>query len=273
MENRREAHRLAGNVDPPAWARRNLRRHLAPGMRVLDVGCGPGMIAAEVARHVPDGEVVALDASEARIAAARRVLLAHGNASAVVAEPHALPFADGVFDLVHSRFLLEYLPEKQRAVDELARVCRTGGTVLLQDLEGQFVNNVPPDPDLRRDVQAALDLLAETGFDPHVGHKLRGMLERAGLAPAGLEIEPYHLIAGAVVPDERARWELKLELAAEALTRLGFEDAAGVAARFLAYLDREDTVTFSHVFTAWAVKTRPDCLAGPCRPTTKGTPR
>jgi SAM-dependent methyltransferase len=256
-------------------------------MRVLDVGCGPGTIAAEVARHVPDGEVVALDASAAWIAVARGILSAHDNASAVVGDAHALPFPDGVFDLVYSRFMLEYLPQKQRAVDELARVCRLGGTVLLQDLEGQFVNNHPPDPDLQHDIGAALELLAETGFDPHVGHKLRGMLAEAGLAPAGLEIEPYHLIAGAVAPEERARWELKLDTAACALARLGFEGAGAVAERFLAYLDRDDTVTFSHLFTAWAVKTRAGGLGGvfhsmhrpplapaspPARPHTKGTP-
>jgi SAM-dependent methyltransferase len=254
MESPREAQRLADKVDAPAWVRRHLAPHLTASMRVLDVGCGPATIAAEVAQLVPDGAVVGLDASAARIAVARETLARCANAAAVSGDAHELPFEDESFDLVYCRFLLEYLPDKQRAVGELARVCRTGGTVLLQDLDGQLVGHYPPDEQLERQLARALELLATTGFDPYVGSKLRFLLDGAGLGAARQEVEPYHLIVGAVDPEERARWQVKLEIAAAALTRLGLEHADALAERFLAYLDREDTTTISHLFTAWARK-------------------
>ena len=97
---------------------------IAPGMRVLDVGCGPAVIAAELAGRFPV-EVVALDASAARIDVARENFEGHANAVAVVGDAHSLPFDGASFNLVYSRFLFEYLADKQSAARELARVCCT----------------------------------------------------------------------------------------------------------------------------------------------------
>jgi len=250
----REAARPRTRVEPTGWVRRHLQPHLAPPMRVLDVGCGHGAIAAEVARRFPDHEIVAIDASESRVAFARRNLEGSPNASAITGSAEALPFEEGSFDFVYSRFLLGHVPGKQAAVDEFARVCRPGGTVLLQDLEGQILDNHPPDPGLQLDLTRALELLATTGFDPDVGPKLPCFLERAGLSAGGIEVEPYEVIAGAIGREERAEWQLKLAIAVSALTRLGFDGADDIADRFLRYLDREDTVSCSRLVTAWARK-------------------
>jgi SAM-dependent methyltransferase len=223
-------------------------------MRVLDVGCGPGTITAEIARRVPDGDVVAVDSSEARLSVARGNLSAYANASAVAGDARSLPFDDASFDLVYSRFLLEHVPYKRRAADELARVCRPGGTVLLQGLDGQLVNNYPPDPDLQRGLGRALAHLSATGFDPHVGRRLRTLLQQAGLVPEGTEVEPYQVIAGSIGAAARAQWCATLDLAAGTLTKLGFPDGPAIGAMFLDYLDRDDTITFSHLFTSWARK-------------------
>ena len=259
IRDRRDAARVAGKLEPSRWVRRHLESHLAPPLRVLEVGCGPGAIAAEVARRFPDHEIVALDAGETRVAAARRNLRGSPNAFAMRGSADALPFDDGSFDLVYCRSLLERLPDKQAAVHELARVCRHGGTVLVQGLDGQVLNNYPPDPELQLDLTRALELLATTGFDADVGHRLPGLLEDAGLSVGGCEVEPHHVIAGAIGRQERAAWQLELAVAAGTLTRLGFEGADDLAERFLRYLDRDDTTTVAHLVTAWAYKgvTRP----------------
>jgi SAM-dependent methyltransferase len=249
MEDVREAGRLAAKVDARAWVARYLEPHLADGMRVLDAGCGPAVIAAEVARRFPGVDIVALDASEPRLAVARDTLAAYANASVVAGDVHRLPFPDESFDLVYSRFLFEYLAATQAAADELLRVCRPGGTVLLQDLDVQLVNHYPPDPELDRGIAEALALLEPTGFDPHVGRKLRHLLEHAGLVDARVTVEPYHLIVGAIEPRERALWKTKLEIAATAVGRLGPADPDRLVERFLDYLDRHDTLTFSNLFT------------------------
>src|SRR5262249_1574218 len=114
---------------------RYLSCHLRPGMRVLDAGCGPAVITAAVARATPELDVVGLDAGAARAADAEATLDRIPNARVVLGDIQNLPFPDCSFDLVFSRFVLEYVSDKQQAVDELVRVCRPGGTVLLQDLD------------------------------------------------------------------------------------------------------------------------------------------
>src|ERR1700749_4033957 len=74
MEHPKEAQRLADKVDADAWVATHFAHEIPPGARVLDVGCGPGVIAAAVADSIPGAEVVALDASPARIAVAAEIL-------------------------------------------------------------------------------------------------------------------------------------------------------------------------------------------------------
>jgi len=241
-------------LNAPRWVRRHLAPYLAGGMRVLDVGCGAATTAVEVARRFPESEIVALDEVGAPLSSARRNLRVHPNASVIAADVRALPFDDESFDLVYSRFLLGRVPGKRRAALEFARVCRPGGTVVLQDIDGQFVNHYPLDPELQRDLAAAVALLAPTGVDPYVGRRLWGLLRQAGLCGGGLEIEPHEAVAGSVRPEVRAQWEASLENAVELLDRLRFENAHGLAERMLEYLDRDDTITFSLLFTASAHK-------------------
>ena len=165
MDDPREGQRLADKVDPQAWVSRFVEPLLQPNSVVLDVGCGPGVLAAAVAARCPRGRVVALDQSPDRAHQAD-LLLAPWDGAAVVGDAAALPFADASFDLVYCRFLLEYLPQPGLAVREMARVLRPGGRLLLQDLDGQLVWHYPQDAELERQVLATLGVLASTGFDP-----------------------------------------------------------------------------------------------------------
>jgi SAM-dependent methyltransferase len=251
MDDPREARRLADKVDAAQWVARYLRDRLPPGAVVLDVGCGPGVIAAEVARQISGSRVTGLDASAARIEEARRNLSAFAGSKAQVGDAAALPFADGSFDAVYSRMLLEYLPDKQQAVAEMVRGCRPGGLVLLQDLDGQLVWHHPPDAALEADVQRVLAALATTGFDPFVGRKLFALARGAGLRDLAVSAESYHLFAGRIDAENLRLWELKLDIALPAAAQAlgGAEAAQSLKERFLDYLQREDTLTYSVLFT------------------------
>ena len=166
-------------------------------------------------------------------------------------DAHAMRIPSNRFDLVYSRMLLEYLRNKEQAVREMVRVCRPGGTVLLQDLDGQLLWHYPEDAEMQRTSEKVVDALAATGFDPFVGRKLFSFAQRAGLEHIDVQVESYHLIAGVVGPEILKQWELKLEIAAPQLKKvLGSETAAKEhAKRFLEYLRRPDTLTYSTVFT------------------------
>lgn len=258
MEDPREGQRLADKVDPEAWVARFVEPLLQPTSDVLDVGCGPGVLAAAVAARCPRGRVVALDQSPDRAEQAG-VRLSPWDGRAVVGDAAALPFADASFDLVYCRFLLEYLPEPSLAVREMTRVCRPGGRILLQDLDGQLVWHYPEDAELERQVSATLGVLASTGFDPFAGRKLWHYCFRAGLGQLSSSVEVYHHYAGPIDAENGRLWNLKLDIARPAAARaLGSEAAAdSLKERFLEYLGRPDTFTYSNLVTVCGVRPAP----------------
>lgn len=262
MDSPHEAGRLAAKVNAPTWVDSFLAHSLSTsgsgsmplGGSVLDVGCGPGVLLAEVSRRRPDLRCYGVDTSLDRLHHARR----QAKVQVAVGDAEALPFPDGCFDLVFCRMLMEYLPAPERAMAELVRVCRSGGRVLVQDLDGQLVSHYPADPDLEQALSVVVKALARTGFDPHVGRKLFSLAITAGLGDIMVAVDGYHVIAGRVAPEQRAHWVLKLEIARPAVTAaLGGESAAAAAIdRFLAYLDRPDTLTFSTQFTVHGTRPR-----------------
>lgn len=252
MDDPREAARLATKVDARTWVTRYLAEHLEAlptGARVLDVGCGQGVLLAEVARRRPDLEAIAVDASDDRVAVAARHLEPYGAARAVCARAEALPVAAGSVDLVWCRFVLEYLPTPATAVAELLRVCRPGGVLVLQDLDGQLVQHHPPDPELDAELRIVLDAIG-TRLDPYVGRKLFSLLAEAGARDLRVDAEAYHLIAGRASPDELRLWEVNLDSAFPTIcSAVGYPRAEAFVDRFLGYLRCGHTLTFSTMFT------------------------
>jgi ubiquinone/menaquinone biosynthesis C-methylase UbiE len=256
MDDPREASRLADKVDATSWVERYVVEHLGQAPRVLDVGCGPGVIAAALAQRAPGAEVIGLDSSPQRIESAARNLGLFEGSRAVLGDARELPFETGQFDFVYCRFLLEYLAERERALAEMVRVTRPGGRVLLQDLDGQLVWHYPLDELLEASLQRVMAVLEKTGFDAFVGRKLYSLARAAGLQDVQVRAEAYHLVAGTADPRTLAQWTLKLDIAEPVMARAlgGLEAARDVKHRFLDYLRCADTLTYSTVFTVWGTK-------------------
>jgi ubiquinone/menaquinone biosynthesis C-methylase UbiE len=256
MEDPREAMRLELKVDPGAWVDKYLAHHLKPGANVLSVGCGPGVILQSVCSKHSSIHGTGIDVSAARVEQAIQKHSSNTALKFVRADAHSMPFPSDSFDLVYSRMLFEYLADKERAVAEIVRVCRPGGTVLIQDLDGQLLWNYPEDPTLQNGIEKVVGGLSPTGFDPFVGRKLFALAHGAGLQNVQVQVECYHLIAGEIDPKILQQWELKLEIAIPQIARvLGGKDAAeALAKRFLKYLRRPDTLTYSNAFTVTGKK-------------------
>lgn len=101
--------------------------------RVLDVGCGAGHTAIAFAPHV--AEVVALDMTSEMLEETSRLAKRRGLANVVVRSGFAeeLPFPDGSFEIVTSRFCAHHYADPARATREAARVLCKGGRYLLVD--------------------------------------------------------------------------------------------------------------------------------------------
>ena len=256
MDDPREALRLELKVDPDAWAQKYLSHRFRPSAEVLSVGCGPGVILRAVSKLDSSIRATGIDISRDRLQQAMQNNRENTRVKFVCGDAHSMELPSNSFDLVYCRMLLEYLKEKERAVSEMTRVAKPGGIVLLQDLDGQLLWHYPSDLAMQGTLEKFVTALAATGFDPFVGRKLFWLAQNAGLTNIDVQVECYHLIAGAADPDILRQWEMKLEIARPQLARvLGSESEAREQSRgFLEYLRRPDTLTYSTVFTVTGEK-------------------
>jgi len=124
-------------------------RWLAPpaNARWLDVGCGTGVLAHTLLELCSPAAVVGVDPAVAQIAQASRGPAA-GRASFEVGDACALPFPDASFDVVASALVLNFVPERRRALAEMRRVARPGGAVAAYVWD--FAEELSPSGPLRR---------------------------------------------------------------------------------------------------------------------------
>jgi ubiquinone/menaquinone biosynthesis C-methylase UbiE len=99
---------------------------VAPGQRVLDVGCGPGALTAQLVDRLGSDKVVAVDPS-APFAEAAQARFPGVDVRVAAAED--LPFPDDSFDAALAQLVVSFMPDPVAGVREMARVTRPGGTV------------------------------------------------------------------------------------------------------------------------------------------------
>ena len=99
---------------------------IAAGMRVLDVGCGPGGLASELVARVGAGKVAAIDPAPQFADACRE---RHPGADVRVGPAEDMPWEDGAFDAALAQLVIAFMADPGAGVREMARVTRPGGVV------------------------------------------------------------------------------------------------------------------------------------------------
>lgn len=153
---------------------------LRPGERVLDIGCGPGLLAEEMAAAVGGrGHVIGVDMSESMLALARSRAVVPGGAKVDLRPAAAdhLPCADASVDVAVSTQVLEYVEDVAGALAEIHRVLVPGGRVAVLDTDwDSLVWHCTARPRMTRVLAAWDQHLA----DPHLPRTLLPALRRAG---------------------------------------------------------------------------------------------
>jgi SAM-dependent methyltransferase len=156
--------------------------HLRPGLSLLDIGCGPGTITADLAQLVAPGQVIGLDASSEVVAQAEAYAAGRDQANLrfEVGDLFALRYESGTFDVVHAHQVLQHLGDPVAALVELRRVLRPGGVLAVRDSDyGAFVW-APSDPMLDRWMELYLAVTERNGHDARIGPSLLGLAQAAG---------------------------------------------------------------------------------------------
>ena len=228
MENDEEIVRLEIKTDINAVHRQARWAGIEPGMRVADIGCGPGKTSRALRDLVgPRGEVIGIDIAPQRVAYANDkyadtgLRFEHRNA--------VKPLDDlGSFDFVWARFLLEYHRDCSfQIVENLSRITRPGGIICLIDLDHNCLNHHGLPERLNNALRGVMNRVAQyANFDPHVGIKLYSYLYDLGYEAIDVSMTPHHLIFGELNEVDAFNWTKKVEVGAKH-SGYPFEEYAG----------------------------------------------
>lgn len=156
--------------------------HLRPGLRVLDVGSGPGTITLDLARLVAPGAVVGIDSSEQIVANATGLATDNDlhNVTFEVGDAYALDFEDASFDVVHAHQVLQHLVDPLAALREFRRVLKPGGIVAVRDVDYGATVWHPGLPGLASWLRIYEDAARTSGGEPFAGRHLKSWALKAG---------------------------------------------------------------------------------------------
>jgi SAM-dependent methyltransferase len=204
--------------------------HLADGLRLLDVGCGPGTLTVDLARRVaPAGEVVGVDLSESVVAEATAHTAEAGAANVTfrAGDFREIGTAQASFDVVHAHQVLQHLRDPVGALAAMAGLARPGGIVAARDVDYPSMVWTPADSRLDRWRDIYLAVSDRNGAAADAGRWLLRWALDAGLADVAYTTSTWTFSG----PADRAWWG---DLWAERIVSSSLADQAveyGVADR------------------------------------------
>lgn len=214
--------------------------------KILEIGCGTGAILSDLkglssgSGHTPFG----IDLQPTHLELARRYA---PLARLACADAHELPFPDHSFDAVFCHYLLLWLDDPGRALQEMRRVTAPGGAVLAL-AEPDYGGRIDYPEGLGRLGSWQSQALQDQGADPRMGRRLAGLFRQAGLVEVESGVLGAQWSQAASREDLEMEWQVLRNDLAEAVPREELEA--------LEQLDRQavqtgERVLFVPTFYAW----------------------
>lgn len=219
--------------------------HLAAGRSLLDVGCGPGTLTVDLARHVAPGRVVGIDSAESIVQRARTDAPADvTNVEFHIGDIYHLGFGDDTFDIVHAHQVLQHVHNPVAALGEMRRVCRPGGIVAVRDADYGAMTWYPPNDHLDRWLAVYRAVAEANGGQPDAGRRLLGWAHQVGFTA----VEPSASVWCFATPQDRSWWG---ELWAQRIVESSLADHAIETGR----VTRNDLESIADGWLEWAAQT------------------
>jgi ubiquinone/menaquinone biosynthesis C-methylase UbiE len=234
MESEDEALRLELKTDVELVKKQAKWAGIKPGMRIADIGCGPGITTSALhSLSQPDGQTIGVDFSKPRIEYARK----HYNTKGIehVLKDIRNPLDDlGLFDFVWVRFVLEYyLNNSFEIVKNLLKIVKPGGILCLVDLDHNCLSNHGIPERLNNTVNSIMHgLQTKANFDPYIGRKLYSYLYDLHFDQIIVDIYAHHNIYGELSKNDEYNFLKKVEVAPNKIN-FEFDDYRGGYKEFL----------------------------------------
>ena len=167
--------------------------HLRADDTLLDVGCGPATITADLASHV--GSVLGLEATDEAVALAQGA-----GVDCVLGDVHRLPFPDDSFDVLHAHQVLQHVADPVQALREMARVARR--LVAVRDSDYLGFTWFPSCRGLDRWMELYQAAASANGGHPQAGRMLLSWALEAGLT----DVTPSSSTWCFATPEDRGWW-------------------------------------------------------------------
>lgn len=201
---------VAKSPDMVAQRRRmHATLNLQRGEQVLEIGCGNGVMAGEMAPSVaPTGRVTGADVSPAMVAMARTLCASLVNVEFIEADAAALPFADGSFDVVTATQCLCLVSNVEAAIREMFRVLKPGGRAVMLETDWDTLVWNCTEPRLMDKIMA---IYKDAYTDAHLPRTLSKLLRSAGFDIRGRD--QFAMLNWAFDPDTYSGHQIDFTMA------------------------------------------------------------
>jgi precorrin-6B methylase 2 len=214
---------------------------LKRGDRVLDVGCGGGHVALDMARIVgSEGHVLGIDFDPHVLELAREDARKAGVGTVEFETADAHRFDGGPFSFIHARFLLSHVSEPDRVFDRLKAMLAPGGRIAVEDIDMSGAYCFPADAAQDRYQALYTEAVRRGGGDANLGRRLPAVALAAGLHARWRVFQPVH----ASGPEKRLT-AVTMDMIRGSLLRYGLADASEIDAiteRLNAFADDRSTL-------------------------------
>lgn len=214
MESSEESIRLDLKTDTAVIEKQALWAGIKPGMRIADIGCGPGKITSTLYTLAsPGGSALGIDGSSTRLEYARKHYGREGGE--FVCKNILDPLDDiGTFDFIWIRFVLEYYRDNApELLKNITNLLKPGGILFLLDLDHNPLNHYGLPDRLNNALFSIMDIFEnEYNFDPYIGRKLYSYIYDLGYENIDIDVSVNSLVFGQLREIDYFNWMKKVEV-------------------------------------------------------------
>jgi ubiquinone/menaquinone biosynthesis C-methylase UbiE len=252
----RERLRILSRVMRPTSLALLQRAGLQAGMKVLEIGCGGGDLAFDIARIVaPSGRVRGTDIDQTKLDLATREAAELSLTNIEFQLGNITESAPaGNFDFVHTRFVLTHLTDPAQALKHIRAALRPGGIIVLEDIDFSGYFCYPDCAALWRYVHLYMETTRRRGVDANIGPRLPSLLLEAGFE----NIQANIVQPSGLTREVKLISPLTMENIADAVIGEGLataEEIERIVADLYAFADKPGTLgSTPRIFEAWATQ-------------------